>query len=148
MSHTLNPLRHRDPLTLRYARTVRETTHDPYDYSEGRDEPQLVDVTKSFPQAARMRRAFGRGCYGNCNQGRSACTMPGVCGRPLVRMAQGDFKDTVPAPAEACTDVGHHSDARDRADERRRVQLIAGLVIGVLCVVVAFAVKALVAGPL
>lgn len=156
MPSTVQHQRDRDPLTVRYARTVRETTRDPYDYSEGATEPQLVDVAKSFPHAARMRRAFGlgNGCYGNCNQGRRPCTMPGVCGRgriaphALAAMADGNEHDTMPgfppAPAEACTDVGHQRDNTDRADERRRMQLIAALVIGVLCVVVAFAFKALV----
>jgi len=127
--------RHRDPLTLRVARTLRETVRDPYAWGEGQTEPQLLDVAKSMPHAARLRRA---GCYGNCRQGRSACTMPGVCVRGARDAAQ---RATAPAPAEACTDVGHQHD--DHTDERRRVQLIAGLLIGVLCVLVAFAFKAL-----
>lgn len=27
-----------------------------------------------------------RGCYGSCAQGRAPCTMPGVCGTPLVTL--------------------------------------------------------------
>lgn len=100
----------RDPLTQRVARSVRETVCDPWDYSEGPREPQLVDVTRSFPHAARERAALARlrrrplaeapRCYGNCAQGRRPCQMPGVC--TLRPMAAGDEYPTVPAPqAEA-----------------------------------------------
>lgn len=51
---------HRDPLTLRFARTVRDTVADPWAYSEGAAEPQFVDVTRSFPHAARVRAAAWR----------------------------------------------------------------------------------------
>jgi len=120
----------------------------------------------SIPHAARVRRANGRrinpadllrahaGCYGNCNQGRAACTMPGVCGRvrhidphalsqqagertPRGAMPPGDFANTVPVvappPAEACSEIG--CDPDDTADERSRMQGFGWLLVVVAAIV-------------
>lgn len=60
-------------------------------------------------------------CFGNCKQGRSACTLPGVCGPRLVAMADGAAPTSVPleprapAPAEACTELGAHDEERDES---------------------------------
>lgn len=89
-----------------------------------------MSTIHGFPHAARVHSVDGRrridwlalqaGCYGNCAQGRRACTMPGVCGRRVSdahtlssmqrgAMPSGDWADTepaAPAPAEACTELG------------------------------------------
>lgn len=57
-------MNHRDPLTLRYRRTLRETTSHPWDYSEGKTEPpSLLVGVKSRPifntkRPSLLRRLF------------------------------------------------------------------------------------------
>lgn len=40
--NSVSPNRHRDPLTLRPRRTLADTRQDPWAYSEGPQEPQLL----------------------------------------------------------------------------------------------------------
>jgi hypothetical protein len=47
---------HRDPLTLRYARTVRDTLRDPYAYSEGAQEPEYVLVASEHVHGRWLNR--------------------------------------------------------------------------------------------
>lgn len=55
----MNHIRHRDPLTQRTARTVRETLKDCYDWWEGPREPQHV-IGHSFPGSRRVDQRIRR----------------------------------------------------------------------------------------
>jgi hypothetical protein len=72
MSYIPSP---RDPLTLRFRRSVLETlADDPYAYSEGSAEPQLVDTPADDPGA--LMRAFER-------------ALDTINGRPWLTLAAG-----------------------------------------------------------
>jgi hypothetical protein len=103
---------HRDPLTERVARTVRDTVLDPHAYSEGKTEPQLVDVVRSFPHAARVKRASA---WQNVN------TLH--LHRVDTARAAATF---APAPAEACTDVGAESAFGDTPGSARATRRFWG----------------------
>jgi hypothetical protein len=125
----------RDPLTQRYARSLRETVRDPYAYSEGTAEPQWLDVARSFPHAARVRRAAARW-------------------RSSGRMPPGDdFTPTMPAvpfPAEACTELGARDDDAwepddypklspldfhaEQQQERRLMQMLVGIIVAAVLI--------------